>query len=208
MRSMLPVVLLLAISQFFAPMTAQAQDSAHAVWVPPYKLDTPKGWTTEHFSLPPEFARQIPYKGTEDLRFAHGWADAGSEEHWAYAFVWWLEGRLQLTTDSLQSFLKDYYSGLVERNIVPRKIPKEKLIPVKTSFRIIATQPGDRTSFSGTIHMLDYLTQTPMTLNVIVHWKYLRSPDHTAVMFEVSPKPMDHHIWQQLNELNKGLRLP
>jgi len=189
-------------------MNAQAQDSARAVWAPPYKLDTPKGWTTEHFLLPPEFAPHIPYKGTEDLRFAHGWAEVSSDEHWAYAFLWWLEGRQQLTTDSLQAYLKSYYSGLVERNIIPRKIPKEKIIPVKTVFRIITTHPGDRTTFSGTVHMLDYLTQTPMTLNVIVHWRYLRSPDHSAVLFEVSPKPFDHHIWQQLNDLNKGLRLP
>jgi len=208
MRPILIVILLLAVSSCFTPITTQAQDSTRSTWTPPYKLDTPRGWTTEHFSLPPEFAPQIPYKGTEDLRFAHGWADGASEEHWAYAFLWWLEGRPQFTAERLQTCLKDYYSGLIERNIGPRKIPKEKLVPVKTSFRIINNYPGDKTTFSGTVYMLDYLTLTPMTLNVVVHWKYLRTPDRTAVFFEVSPKPLDHPIWQQLDELNKGLRLP
>jgi hypothetical protein len=208
MRPILTIILLLAVSSCFTSTPTLAQDSTRSIWGPPYKLDTPRGWTTEHFSLPPEFAPQIPYKGTEDLRFAHGWEDGASEEHWAYAFLWWLEGRPQLTTERLQTCLKEYYSGLVEMNIASRKIPKEKLVPVRTSFRIVTTYSGDKTTFSGTVYMLDYLTQTPMTLNVIVHWKYLRAPDHTAVFFEVSPKPLDHHIWQQLNELNKGLRLP
>ncbi|HEY4209392.1 MAG TPA: hypothetical protein VGM31_21350 [Puia sp.] len=208
MRLIAISILLLMTCSCFIPATAFAQDNSRSGWAPPYKLDTPRGWSTEHFSLPPEFAPQITYKGTEDLRFAHGWADGASEEHWAYAFLWWLDGRPQFTTERLQACLKDYYNGLVQRNIARRKIPKEKLVPIKASFRIITTQPGDKTTFSGTVAMLDYLTQTPMTLNVLVHWKYLRSPDHTALFFEVSPRPFDHHIWLQLNELNKGLRLP
>jgi hypothetical protein len=207
MRLIATTILLLA-GICFTPSTTFAQDNARSAWAPPYKLDTPRGWSTERFSLPPEFAPQIAYKGTEDLRFAHGWADGAHEEHWAYAFLWWLDGRPQFTAERLQACLKDYYNGLVGRNIGPRKIPKDKLVPVKTSFRIISTQPGDKTTFSGTVYMLDYLTQTPMTLHVLVHWKYLRAPDHTALFFEVSPRPFDHHIWQQLGELNKGLRLP
>lgn len=200
-------LLLLAVS-LLTTMSTFAQENPRSATALPYKLDTPRGWSTERFSLPPEFAPQITYTGTEDLRFAHGWADGASEEHWAYAFLWWLDGRPQFTTERLQTCLRDYYNGLVQRNITPRKIPKEKLVPTRTTFRIITTQPGDRTTFSGTVYMLDYLTQSPMTLNVLVHLKYLRAPDHTALFFEVSPRPFDHHIWQQLNGLNKGLRLP
>ena len=208
MRPIVTVILLLAFGNFLTPIKTFAQDSARSTWSPPYKLDTPSGWSTEHFPLPPGFAPQISYKGTEDLRFAHGWADSTSEEHWAYAFLWWLEGTPQLTAERVQTCLKDYYTGLVGINIGPRKIPKDKLIPVRASIRIITTAPGDKTTFSGTVYMLDYLTQTPMTLNVLVHWKYLRAPDHTAVFFEISPRPMDHRIWQHLNDLNKSLRLP
>lgn len=209
MRPIVTIILLLVLGSCLTPLKTHAQDSARSTWSPPYKLDIPAGWDTEHFSLPPQFAPQITYKGTEDLRFAHGWADSASEEHWTYAFLWWLDGRSQLTADGLQNCLKDYYTGLIGSNVGPRKIPTEKLFPVKVSIHIVSTPtPGDRTTFAGNIHMLNYLTQTPITLYVLIHWKYLRSPDHTAVFFEVSSKPMDHRVWQHLNDLNKGLRLP
>jgi hypothetical protein len=177
-------------------------------WVAPYKLDAPPHWDTERFPFPIEFAPQIPYKGVEDVRFAPGWADSASEEHWAYAFLWWLEGEPQLTASLLSSHLQDYYTGLVGRNIGPRKIPREKLVPVKVSVKAIATAAGDKATFSGTVAMLDYLTQTPMTLHVLIHWKVLQTPHHTAIFYEVSPRPLDHRIWRQLNDLNTGLRLP
>jgi hypothetical protein len=179
-----------------------------ATWRAPYKLDIPPGWSTEHFAFPFDFAPQIPYKGVEDLRFAPGWADGASEEHWAYAYLWWLEGHPLLTAEKLQTHLQDYYNGLVGQNIAPRKIPKDRLIPAKANIKATTTVPGDKATFAGTVVMLDYLTQTPMTLNVLIHWKDLQLPDHSAVFFEVSPRPLNHRIWLQLNELNKGLRLP
>jgi len=102
-------------------------------WVTPYKLDIPSGWSTERFPFPFDFAPQIPYKGMEELRFAPGWEDSVSEEHWAYAFLWWLEGKPQQTSEKLETHLQDYYNGLIGRNIIPRKIPREKLVPVKAN---------------------------------------------------------------------------
>lgn len=175
---------------------------------PPYKLDTPAKWDREHFPLPPSFAPNLPYKGTEDLRFAPGWADGNNDEHWAYAFIWWLDGQPAITPDSLASHLQRYYTGLIESNITPRKIPGEKLFPVKASLKPTRTSPGDKATFTGTVYMLDYITQTPMTLNIVVHWKKLNTQDHTAVFFEISPRPLTHSIWTQLNNLNTGLVLP
>lgn len=177
-------------------------------WVAPYKLDIPTGWSTERFAFPFDFAPQIPYKGVEELRFAPGWADGASGEHWAYAFLWWLEEKPQLTAEKLAMHLQDYYNGLVGRNIIPRKIPREKVFPVKAELKAIPATPGDKATFSGTVAMLDYLTQTPMTLHVVIHWKDLHVPDRSAVFFEVSPRPLDQGVWTQLNALNKGLVLP
>jgi len=177
-------------------------------WVSPYKLDIPPGWGTERFSFPFDFAPQIPYKGVEELRFAPGWADGAGEEHWAYAFVWWLEGKPQMTAEKLQTHLQDYYNGLVGRNIEPRKIPKEKVIPVKVELKSSSPVPGDKATFSGTVAMLDYLTQTPMILHVVIHWKDLHVPDRSALFFEISPRPLNHRVWTQLDALNKGLQLP
>ncbi len=177
-------------------------------WVAPYKLDIPLGWSTERFAFPFDFAPQIPYMGMEEIRFAPGWADGSSEEHWAYAFLWWLEGKPQLTAQKLAMHLQDYYTGLVGRNIASRKIPGEKLVPVKAELKTISAAPGDKATFTGTVTMLDYLTQKPMTLNVVIHWKDLHQADRSAVFFEISPRPRDHRIWTQLDALDKGLQLP
>jgi hypothetical protein len=169
---------------------------------PVYKLPIPERWSTEQFSLPPDFAKDITFKGVEDLRFFPGWGNPTSEEHWSYAYLWWLDGRVDINAISLQDNLKTLYTGLVARNIVPRKIPREKLFPVEVKIQNIKTAPGDLKTFEGTIHMLDYITQIPMTLNVRIHFKDCADKNHSTLLFEVSPKPFDHSNWQKLEKLN------
>jgi hypothetical protein len=169
---------------------------------PVYLLPVPEGWSTEQFSLPPDFAKQLPLKGVEDLRFSQGWGDVKSDEHWSYAFLWWLEGRPDIDASFIQENLKTLYTGLVARNIIPRKIPKEKLFPVEVKIRSIKTMPGDLKTFEGTVHMLDYMPQTPMTMNVRIHNKDCTDKTHSSLLFEVSPKPFDHSNWQKLDKLN------
>lgn len=49
-------------------------------WKPPYQLIIPYAWTTEHFSLPSDFAPQITYTGVEDIRFTPGWSKRSSQD--------------------------------------------------------------------------------------------------------------------------------
>lgn len=164
-----------------------------------YKLDVPTGWKTEKFSFPIEFAPQIPYKGTEDVRFAPGWDDPASEEHWTYAFLWWLQGNPQIDADALEQHLKSYYSGLVGRNITSRQIPSKKVVSTSVHMKKVKTAPDDINTFGGTIRMLDYHAQRPITLNCQVHVRRCKKQRRTAVYFEVSPRPHSHAVWQTLN---------
>lgn len=41
-------------------------------WKPPYDLLIPAGWDVERFSLPPDFAPELNYKGVEDITFHSG----------------------------------------------------------------------------------------------------------------------------------------
>ncbi|MBV8256143.1 MAG: hypothetical protein JO154_26345 [Chitinophaga sp.] len=168
---------------------------------PPYKLTTPENWTNERFGLPTDFAAQIPLKGVEDIRFAPGWGAPESEEHWTYAFLWWLEGRPQLNAALLQNYLYQYYTGLVGRNIGRRNIPAEKVIPVTTSIQAVKALPGDEATYEGNIHMLNYMQPAPMTLNVRIRVRNCQSQQHTAVYIELSPKPYRHALWQQMDRI-------
>lgn len=176
-------------------------------WVPPYQLPVPQGWTTELFELPPAFAPQLPYQGAEDIRFAPGWGDPKSKEHWTYGFLWWLQDSYPMDAASLQTSLQAYYDGLVTANISSRKIAAGKIIPVVASVKKTTTLPGDMATYNGTINMLDYHAQLPMQLKVIAHVKDSKSAKATAVFFEVSPQPSGHPVWQQLHAIEKNFSI-
>ena len=98
------------------------------------------------------------------------------------------------------------YSGLLGRNVEPRKIPKEKLFPVEVNIQNVKTAAGDLKTFTGTVHMLNYITQTPMILNVRIHEKDCPDKTHTILIFEISPKSADHPNWQKLDQLNADFK--
>jgi hypothetical protein len=82
--------LILTLTYFIMLLSCQQNKKSKAVNNTPgasYTLPYPQGWDTELFSIPIQFAPQIAYKGVEDIRFAPGWAKAGSDEYWAYCFL-------------------------------------------------------------------------------------------------------------------------
>jgi hypothetical protein len=104
----------------------------------------------------------------------------------------------------IQTNLNAYYTGLIGRNIERRKIPSEKLFPVKTSIREIKAESGDLKTFNGTIHMLDYMEQKPITLNCVVHIKSCTDQMKGFIFYEISPRPSTDKIWISLDSLWKS----
>jgi hypothetical protein len=143
----------------------------------------------------------IKYTGVEDIRFAPGWGKVNTSEYWSYAFLWYLDGRVETNVKIIESNLKAYYTGLIASNIEPRKIPAEKLIEVNTHFKKVETDKGDMETFRGTIYMLDYMEQKPIMLNCIVHLKTCKEQNKTYLFHEISPKPFDEAVWESLNQL-------
>jgi len=172
-------------------------------FVPTYNLIVPENWTTETFSIPIEFAPSIPYVGIEEVRFAPGWGNATSEDYWTYSYLWYLDGKEELNAETIQGNLEAYYTGLVGRNIERRKIPKEKLFPVKATIEVTKTQEGDLNTYKGSVDMLDYMAQQPIKLNCLVHVKECPGKDNTYVFYEISPQEETHPIWNTLNQIWK-----
>jgi hypothetical protein len=170
-------------------------------WVPPYKLDLPNGWNMERFSLPAEFAVQMNLKGVEELRFPPGWGDSTSAQYWSYAYLWWLDGTTEINAVILQKNLQALYTGLVGRNIISRQIALSRQAPTSVTINKIKTAAGDAQTFQGQTHMLDYMTQKPIVLNLLIHEKNCSTKNHTAVFVEVSPMPRMHAIWNDLEKL-------
>jgi hypothetical protein len=180
-----------------------AQDITHEFdghkWEAPYALAIPKDWTIERFLIPISFAPQIPYKGIEDIRFAPGWGKATSDEYWSYAFLWYLEGAVEMDSQIISNNLRVYYTGLIAIN--GSKIPAEKMIPVVTSFRETGRVEGDLRTFTGRIEMLDYMEQKPIVLNCKAHLRSCMGEKKTFLFCELSPKPLSHYIWLNLDKL-------
>jgi hypothetical protein len=172
--------------------------------VPPYRLPTPKGWEVERFPIPIGFAPQIPYRGVEDVRFAPGWGDEKSPQYWSYAYLWWLEDDPKIDVATLEKHLTAYYEGLVGSNITERNIPAGKVIPTRVQLKSTRADPDDAATYGGTVIMLDYMAQRPMTLNCRVGVRRCKVPGRTAVFIELSPQPPGHVVWRDLRGLKKG----
>ncbi len=185
----------------FLAYHVSAQEFDGASWKAPYTLAFPEGWGVERFLIPIEFAKSIPYQGIEDIRFTPGWGNAKSEEYWSYAFLWYLNEMPVTNETTIQTNLNSYYTGLIGRNIDKRKIPTEKLFPVKTSMKEVKTAPGDLKTFRGTIHMLDYMEQKPITLNCLVHVKSCAGQNNGYIFYEISPKAATDKVWASLDSM-------
>jgi len=171
-------------------------------WIAPYFLDTRDGWSVEQFPIPIDFAPEIPYSGVEDIRFSPGWGNTVSDEHWTYCFLWYLDGKPEITGEILEENLASYYTGLVNRNMQSRQIAATKYIKPVTSFKKIVAASGDSETYRGTIYMLDYHKQEPITLNCAVHVKSCsEQADKSFLFFQISPKPITDPVWQPLEKI-------
>src|SRR5262245_29243918 len=72
----------------------------------------PAGWKHEAFALPPDFAPEFPYRGTEELRFMPGWSSPTAPDFWSYDLVWLLDERPQFEAASMAAALTTYFRGL------------------------------------------------------------------------------------------------
>ena len=174
-------------------------------WAAPYRFIIPDGWRAERAYIPGPFSTHVTIRGIEDIRFPAGWPDAKSEEYWSVAYLLWLDGGQKIDGNVLQSNLKLYYDDLVPGALARRNIsmPADKVPLARVMLKKTTPEPDDLETYTGTIDMLDYMAQRPMTLNCLVHVKSCSVQGHIPVFFEISPKPFDHPIWHVLRSMKE-----
>ena len=89
---------------FIAPAFAQSNPSLFK--------SAPKNWRPETIPFPLRFAPRIPYTGLEELRFAPGMFKPDQQDFFTYAFIWRLDGNVDLSPKSLSQNLLHYFQGL------------------------------------------------------------------------------------------------
>ena len=195
----------LCIFLFVLALNVSAQEKSESS-LSAYFLDKPVNWGSEHFSIPISFAPAIPYKGVEDIRFTPGWAKKESDEYWAYVFLWYLDGNVQLDAKTIEKNLSAYYTGLLYANLDTTKMKSAQITPAKITVAKIANEKDAAASFEVKVNTLDYMTWKPFQLNLRIHVRPCSGENKTMILHEVSPKPYNDAVWSRLHELWKSLR--
>ncbi|HBL42365.1 hypothetical protein, partial [uncultured Gimesia sp.] len=73
------IVLLVILSGASTVLAADAEMAKH--------ITVPAGWKGEQITLPPSFAREMQFKGTEEARFSPGMFQEKSDTFFSYFFV-------------------------------------------------------------------------------------------------------------------------
>ena len=138
---------------------------ANAQQQTPQLLKQPANWQFERFPLPPQFAPNIHYKGTEELRFSPGMFVKDSIDYFTYAFVAELDCTTSLSQEDIKNYLLDYYKGLCIGTAKQRKLS------VDTSQISVAITQDMNTKagimFEAKLHIFGVFTDgAPVDLNM------------------------------------------
>jgi hypothetical protein len=165
---------------------------------PPRLLDVPPGWRHERLQLPPDFAPELAYRGIEDLAFAPGMFEPGSDSYFSYALALRLEGDVHVDEPMLTRFLDAYYRGLYHAAAEGRGFANDE-----STIRSTVQQDGAR--FHATVHTFDSFTNgaaLALALEISTH----SAPRATEILGLASPLPSDAPIWKDLRALEAAWR--
>lgn len=198
MKSSLPVLAGVLLS-FAVPQVCAQSPLARALGatIPPevgegFFLPTPEGWGRERYDFPLRFAPSIPYRGHVELRAMPEMEDPGSEQHWSYVLLWWLEGTVRAEEASLRRNLAAYFHGLGRAAARGRSVPAPRVhVAEARSIRgqrlfgtVEATdpRPGKR---RGQLHFRLDVRECP-------------EQKRTAWVFRISPRSGGQAPWREL----------
>jgi len=157
----------------------------------------PEGWKHETFALPPEFAPDVPYRGTEDLRFMPGFNSPSAPDYWSYAFVWWLDEPPPFDATSVAAALTTYFRGLA----TAVGGPKFQLDPARYRAVLTSSPSSGPPRLNGQVFTYDpFVTGLPITLNVEAELRSCPGTKQVAVVVALSPKDTADSVWKALRD--------
>jgi hypothetical protein len=201
-RQEVPMLRLFAVSLLMSGALLVADEPSSA------KLAAPEGWGGETIELPPGFAPDMKWKGSEQIRFAPGMMKPESDSFFCYAFVFELEPKPGLTEAVLKDEFLKYYRGLCKAVLngkLPDVDPSEftlDLQRVKTdgessSDEKAADKPA---SYTGILNWVEpFATKKPQKLNLEIRtWA---RDERNYIFVCVSPQVPEAAIWKQLHRI-------
>jgi hypothetical protein len=142
---------------------------------PPYQVPTPTAWAEETFALPPAFAPDMKWKGTEELRFAPGMFQADAPDFFSYALLFWLPDDAEIDAKAMEQELLTYYRGLAAAVLRAKKQDmdtKAFTLTVTAAKEQPDKRPGGKTmpGYIGELRWTEpFATGKPQALRLEIH---------------------------------------
>jgi len=177
---------------------------------PPYQVPTPAGWAKETIALPPAFAPDMKWKGTEELRFSPGMFKADAADFFSYALLFWLPDDAEIDAKAMERELLAYYRGLAAAVLKGKK----QKVDVKTFTLTItgdkqqpAKRPGGEpvAGYVGELKWTEpFATGNLQTIRLEIHGWLSAKHKHQCVFVCASPQPVTAAVWKTLRAIRAG----
>lgn len=181
---------------------------------PPFKVPAPQGWSKETIQLPPSFAKEMKWQGTEELRFAPGMFKAEAADFFSYALLFWLPDDQKVDTKTMEKELLEYYRGLAKAVLASKKIEVDAsqfTLTIKEEKDKPAKRPGGEevTAFVAELKWTEpFATGKPQTLRMEIQTWHCVKQKHHCVFVCASPQKETAEIWKSLREIRTGCTTP
>ncbi len=169
------------------------------------KLPVPENWRTEDTTYPPPWARELPWKGTIQLRFPPGFFKADDDFFWSYPILYQLQGDAIKDVNALHRALSSYDAGLYGEQFEKAQIRIE-IKKAKSTVRGYSRQHVTLKGFDP------FVTKKPLTTYLDIYRGYDKQSDKTVVLILRSPHPIANQdadkgvVRKQLNEFLSVIR--
>jgi hypothetical protein len=180
----------------FATAAVHAQE-------PVPRWPVPDGWRSETLRFPLTFARELPFKGVEEVRFAPGMFEPEAPGYWTYSFVWALEAEPDLSHKAIEAAVPRYFAGLCEAvggakyRFAPERFKAQLRFVANPSVR----QGHTVRAYAGTISTYDpFTTGRELTLNAQIAVWDCSTARRRMALFSLSPKPERDEMWTALRK--------
>ena len=176
----------------------------------PYQVPEPKGWGKETIPLPPTFAKDMTWKGVEELRFAPGMFKADAADFFSYALLFWLPDDQKIDPKSMEQELLAYYRGLAKAVLASKKQDVD-VSTVTLTIKEAKEKTGKRSSgepFTAYVAELKwtepFATGKPQTLRMEIQAWHCEKHKGNCIFICVSPQAETAEIWKTLHEIRDG----
>jgi hypothetical protein len=174
----------------------------------PFGFLMPRNWRFESFDFPLPWAPRLAYRGTEDIAFAPDFDDRAGSNYHSLVWFWWLEGRPEIDAGSLRASLLQYFQGLTaERGTSYHFTPRLDQVAVTVAPPPSGSAPARAQAAVYHGDAVTYDTHGQLiTLHFDIEARLCTDAGRTALLFTLSPQPLDAPIWRQMESIRSTFR--